>query len=346
MPNRMPAADVEVTTELVRRLLADQHPDLAGRPVEFLANGWDNAMFRLGDELVVRLPRRQVAAQNLVNEQRWLPALAPAIHLPIPAPERTGLPAHGYPFRWSVVPYLPGDPAAEAGPRLDLASAAVSLGRFLGELHAPAPPEAPANPVRGVPLADRANAFEANLAQLDDIRGPADRADGAGKPDPDGQAANADDEADGSDQANRVDRAAVRRAWAAALAAAPYAGPPRWLHGDLHPANILVRDGRISAVIDFGDITAGDPATDLAVAWMLLPTERHPAFRAAYRTAGNRPADATDAATADDGPAGTALWDRARGWALSLAIVFLAYSADNPQLRAVGRRTLDRVLQP
>jgi aminoglycoside phosphotransferase (APT) family kinase protein len=103
MPNRMPAADVEVTTELVRRLLADQRPDLAGRPVEFLANGWDNAMFRLGDELLVRLPRRQVAARILLNEQRWLPALAPAIHLPIPAPERTGPPAHGYPFRWSVV---------------------------------------------------------------------------------------------------------------------------------------------------------------------------------------------------------------------------------------------------
>src|ERR1700722_9094793 len=119
----MPAADVDVTAALVRRLLAGQHPDLAGRPVEFLANGWDNAMFRLGDDLPVRLPRRQPAAQNLLNEQRWLPVLAPNIQLPIPAPERTGRPAHGYPFSWSVVRYLPGEPAADAN-WIDLASAA------------------------------------------------------------------------------------------------------------------------------------------------------------------------------------------------------------------------------
>ena len=111
----MPAADVEVTTELVRRLLAGQHQDLAGRPVEFLANGWDNAMFRLGDDLLVRLPRREAAAQILLNEQRWLPVLAPRIQLPIPYPERTGLPAHGYPFSWSVVPYLPGRPCRRRG---------------------------------------------------------------------------------------------------------------------------------------------------------------------------------------------------------------------------------------
>jgi aminoglycoside phosphotransferase (APT) family kinase protein len=94
----MPAADVEVTAELVRRLLAGQHQDLAGRPVEFLANGRDNAMFRLGDDLLVRLPRREAAAQILLNEQRWLPVLAPTIQLPILYPERTGLPAHGYPL--------------------------------------------------------------------------------------------------------------------------------------------------------------------------------------------------------------------------------------------------------
>ena len=98
VPNPMPAADVDVTVDLVRRLLAGQHADLAGQPVEFLANGWDNAMFRLGDDLLVRLPRREPAAQILLNEQRWLPMLAQKIQLPIPAPERTGRPAHGYPF--------------------------------------------------------------------------------------------------------------------------------------------------------------------------------------------------------------------------------------------------------
>ena len=109
----MPAADVDVTPDLVRRLLAGQHPDLAGLPVEFMANGWDNAMFRVGDELLARLPRREIAAAILLNEQRWLPALAPDIQLPIPAPERTGVPAYGYPYPWSVVPYLPGEPATD-----------------------------------------------------------------------------------------------------------------------------------------------------------------------------------------------------------------------------------------
>jgi aminoglycoside phosphotransferase (APT) family kinase protein len=335
VPNPMPAADVDVTVELVRRLLAGQHPDLAGQPVEFLANGWDNAMFRLGDDLLVRLPRREPAAQILLNEQRWLPVLAPKIQLPIPAPERTGRPAHGYPFSWSVVPYLPGEPAAGAD-SLDLADAAGSVGGFLGSLHAPAPPDAPANPFRGVPLADRADAVAANLRLLSD----------------------------------RVDRDAVQRAWSAALAATVYSGPPRWLHGDLHPANILVSHGRVSGVIDFGDITAGDPATDLAVAWMLLPLEHHAAFRAAYRSARTVPARpaqrraldgaAPDGAALDDvrlddirlDDAGlddadwAALWTRARGWALNLAIVLLAHSADNPQLLNVGRRTLHRVLTP
>jgi len=315
VPNPMPAADVDVTVELVRRLLAGQHQDLAGRPVEFLANGWDNAMFRLGDDLLVRLPRREPAARILLNEQRWLPVLAPRIQLPIPSPERTGRPAHGYPFSWSVVPYLPGEPAAAAD-SLDLADAAGSVGGFLGSLHAPAPPDAPANPFRGVPLADRADSVAANLRLLSD----------------------------------RVDRDAMQRAWSAALAAPVYAGPPRWLHGDLHPANILVSHGRVSGVIDFGDITAGDPATDLAVAWMLLPLEHHAAFRAAYRSARTGPARSAQRRAPDDagldGADWAALWTRARGWALNLAIVFLAHSADNPQLLNVGRRTLHRVLTP
>jgi aminoglycoside phosphotransferase (APT) family kinase protein len=299
----MPAAEVDVTGDLVRRLLAGQHPDLARLPVSFLANGWDNAMFRVGDELLARLPRREPAARILRNEQRWLPVLARDVQLPIPAPERTGLPAHGYPFPWSVVPYLPGEPAADAD-SLDLESVAAAVGGFLGSLHAPAPPDAPANPFRGVPLADRAETFAANLRLVGD----------------------------------RVDRGAAASVWAGAVAAPAYTGPPLWLHGDLHPANILVCRGRVSAVIDFGDLTSGDPATDLAVAWMLLPPEHHATFRAAYRPAWPAPAAATDTA------ARTARWTRARGWALNFAIVFLAHSADNPQLMAVGRRTLERVL--
>ncbi len=298
--NRMPAAEVDVSADLVRRLLADQHPDLARLPVAFLANGWDNELYRVGDGLVARLPRRALGAQIIKNEQRWLPGLAPRLPLPIPRPERTGVPACGYPYSWSVVPYLPGVPAAEAS-SFDPAAAAAAVGGFLGALHVPAPADAPANPFRGVPLAERASTFAANLALL----------------------------------TGQVDRDAVLRAWVAALTAPGCDGPPVWLHGDLHPANILVDDGQISGVIDFGDITAGDPASDLSVAWMLLPPDCHAIFWSAYQAASGP----------GGGRAGDALRARARGWALNLAIVLLAHSDDNPVLRQVGRRTLRAVLE-
>jgi len=291
----MPAADVAVTADLVRRLLAGQHPDLANQRVEFLANGWDNALFRVGDRLVARMPRRELGATIIRHEQRWLPLLAPRLPLPIPYPERTGHSALGYPYSWSVVPFLPGTPAADAG-SLDPAAAALSVGAFLGALHVPAPPDAPSNPFRGVPLPSRAPQFAENLRVV----------------------------------GGTVDRDAVLRVWDSALSAPRFAGPPVWVHGDLHPANILVTDGQVSGVIDFGDITSGDPACDLAVAWMLLPLEWHGAFRTAYEAAGG---------VADEG-----LWRRARGWALNLGIVWLAHSADNPQLQNVGRRTLGRIM--
>jgi aminoglycoside phosphotransferase (APT) family kinase protein len=293
----MPAAEVEVTADLVRRLLADQHPDLADLPVGFLANGWDNELFRVGDELVARLPRRELGATIILHEQRWLPSLAPRLPLPIPYPERTGHSALGYPYSWSLVPFLPGTPAADAD-SLDLGAAAASVGGFLGALHAPAPPDAPRNPFRGVPLSARVENFTVNLGLV----------------------------------ADAIDAGAALRIWDSALAAPLYAGPPSWLHGDLHPANILVTGGQVSGVIDFGDITSGDPAVDLAVAWMLLPLSCHGAFRAAYEAAGGLGA-------ADD-----AVWRRARGWALNLGIAYLANSADNPQILAIGRRTLDRIL--
>jgi aminoglycoside phosphotransferase (APT) family kinase protein len=308
--NRMPAAEVEVSADLVRRLLADQHPDLAHLPVEFLANGWDNELYRVGDRLVARLPRRALGAEIIKNEQRWLPGLAPRLPLPIPYPERTGVPACGYPYSWSVVPYLPGVPAAQAG-FFDPAGAAAVVGGFLGALHVPAPADAPASPSRGVPLAERAGTFAANLTLLS------------------GQ--------------DRFDRDAVRHAWDAALAAPGYDGPPAWLHGDLHPANILVNDGQVSGVIDFGDITAGDPATDLSVAWMLLPADCHARFWSAYQAAGGAGGTGVTGGIGvrvDDG-----LRARAKGWALNLALVFLAHSADNPVLQEIGRRTLNTVLE-
>ncbi len=327
MAKPMPAAEVDINADLVRALLAGQHPDLASLPVSFLANGWDNAIFRLGDSLLARLPRRALGAAIIAHEQRWLPLLAPQLPLRIPAPERAGLPALGYPYSWSVLPYLPGIAAADAldvldgvagtavpdgsaghgypAGALDLASVAAVMGGFLAALHVPAPADAPVNPFRGRPLADRADMLEANL------------------------------EAAARDGGAILDSAAFReaalRVWADALAAPGYDGPPLWLHGDLHPANILVGHGHVSGVIDWGGITAGDPAGDLSVVWMLLPLDRHALFRAAYEKAGGRAGD-------------DALWRRARGWALRLGLVFLAHSADNPQLFRIGRRTLATVL--
>jgi aminoglycoside phosphotransferase (APT) family kinase protein len=288
----MPAAEVDVSVELVRQLLAEQHPDLAGLAVGVLANGWDNLVCTVGAELLARLPRRAQAAELVAHEQRWLPALAPGLPLPIPAPIRIGHPAGRYPWHWSVVPFLPGQVAALAAPD-DLALAAVTLGEFLAALHAPAPPEAPVNPFRGGPLAERTGRVTEHLGLI----------------------------------AGGTDADAARAIWQSAIETAPWAGPPTWVHGDLHPANILVNAGRISAVIDFGDLTSGDPATDLSVAWMLLPATERATFWRAYGQAD----DHTRA--------------RARGWALSLALVFLTYSADNPLMARIGKRTFREVLK-
>jgi aminoglycoside phosphotransferase (APT) family kinase protein len=287
----MPQAEVDVSVELVRQLLAEQHPDLAGLALGVLANGWDNMVCTVGADLLARLPRRALAAELVAHEQRWLPVLAPRLPLPIPAPVRVGQPAGRFPWKWSVVPFLPGQVAALAAP-VDLASAAVALGEFLAALHAPAPPDPPVNPFRGGPLAERAGRVAEHLGLI----------------------------------AGGSEAGAARAIWASAVAAAPWAGPPAWVHGDLHPANILVNAGRISAVIDFGDLTSGDPATDLSVAWMLFPAKERAVFWQAY----GRADDDTRA--------------RARGWALSLALVFLAHSADNPLMARIGKHTFREVL--
>ena len=292
----MPAAEVSVSPELVRRLLAAQQPDLAHLPVRLIAHGWDNLMYRLGDELAVRLPRRAAAARLIVHEQRWLPVVAPRLPLPVPAPVRAGRAAPGYPWPWSIVPFLPGQLAAREPPA-DPAGAAAGLGRFLAALHVPAPQDAPVNRNRGVPLAERTAVVTQNLGMVGDM----------------------------------VDRGAAVRAWQAALATPAWGGAPVWLHGDLHPANILVHGGRLSGVIDFGDITSGDPATDLSVAWMLLPAGQHEVFQAEYGAAAGH-------------PAGADLWARAKGWALAFSLMFMAHSADNPQLAGVGKQGLRAVL--
>lgn len=289
--SNMPGAEVDIDEALIRRLLREQHDDLAALPLRIVANGWDNTLARLGEDLVVRLPRRAAAAELIEHEQRWLPRLAEHLPLPVPAPRRCGVPGAGYPWAWSICPWFDGSNAAVSPPRDPMATAAL-LGRFLAALHTEAPADAPANPYRGVPLRRRQALVERYLARL----------------------------------GSSVDARAVLRLWNAACALNPHDGPPLWLHGDLHPANIVVRDSEVAAVVDFGDLTGGDPATDISIAWMLLPPEARPAFRAAL------------------GGVDDVTWRRAAGNGLAHALACLASSADNAPMAAVGRRTLDALL--
>ena len=249
----MPTADVVVDAALVRRLLAEQHPGPRDAPARATRSSvWDNVMYRLGPELVVRLPRRLMSAPLIEHEQRWLPELAPVLPLPIPAPIHVGRPGAGYPWSWSVCSWLPGEPAATSPPR-DVHAAAAALGAFIGALHLRAPADAPVNPFRGVPLE----------SALTTPCGP------------------------GSTQLRPSSTPTpFSRSGPRSLAVPAWTGPRVWLHGDLHPANVLVHDGQISAVIDFGDITSGDPATDLSVAWMMF--DRRPACDASGRSGRRR----------------------------------------------------------
>jgi aminoglycoside phosphotransferase (APT) family kinase protein len=287
----MPAAEVDIDDELVRSLLAHQAPALSSLPLRLLANGWDNVLFHLGDELVVRLPRREAAAVLVEHEQRWLPDLAARLPLPIPTPVHSGRPGDGYPWRWSVVPWFEGASALEQPPR-DLSATATTLGRFLRALHTPAPVDAPPNPFRGVPLIERSSRVDDALVAL----------------------------------ADTIDAEGARGLWSRLVDTPPWSGEPVWLHGDLHPGNVVVRDGALAAVVDWGDITSGDPATDLAVGMLFTPDTR-----LVFRAAAGHVDDAT--------------WSRARAWAVALGLAYLANSADNPSFAGLGRRVVNAALR-
>ena len=265
-------ADFEITAELVRDLVRDQHPDLADRPIRLGARGWDNQLWRLGDDLAVRLPWLTESADALLRkEYRWLPTLAPSLPLPIPVPQRFGEPSERFPRPWLITTWVPGTPADRI-PVTQAPAAAKSLASFLTALHQPAPADAPTGRDRGGPLAGRADQFATGLTSAT-ARGLIH--------DPD----------------------AVRAVWHDAVTAPPWTGPPLWLHADLHPANVVTADGTLCGVIDFGDLCAGDPAYDLAAAWLLLPDGTTGHCWAAYQPA-------PDAAT----------MRRARGWAMARAL--------------------------
>ena len=244
--NRMPAADVEVSADLVRRLLADQHPDLArllgGVPRERLGQRSSTGS-GMGSSRGCR--SAPGCGEIIKNEQRWLPGLAAGCPCrAVPIRNGPGSPHKVAPIHGAWCPTCRSGAAAR-GQFLRPGGSRGAIGEFLGALHVPAPGgRAAGQPVPWRPAGRaRTGGFAANLALLTAVK-PAKIS---------------------------LSRDAVLRVQDAALAASGYDGQPFWLHGDLHPANILVNDGQVSGVIDFDDITAADPACDLSVAWMLLP---------------------------------------------------------------------------
>jgi aminoglycoside phosphotransferase (APT) family kinase protein len=285
-----PPAEVQIDESLVRSLLLTQHPELAALDITPVDSGWDNAIFRLGPNLAVRIPRRAVAADLIRHEQKWLPSLAKQVPIPIAAPVCVGVPGCGYPWFWSIVPWIDGESADGAVLSVDQA---VRLAGFLRALHVKAPDEAPLNPVRGVPLQNRAAAVEERFRRLT--------------------------------ERNILIASPIRAMWESALQAKKDASPT-WIHGDLHPRNVLIQGGKITGIIDWGDITSGDRATDLTAVWMLFSD------RIARQKA------LLEYGTDDD------TVDRAKGWAISFALFLLETGlVDHPRHAAIGNVTLRRL---
>jgi aminoglycoside phosphotransferase (APT) family kinase protein len=296
---RKPNAEVEIDEALLRRLLHDRAPHLADLPLIRVTNGWDNVIWRLGDVLAVRITRRAISVSLHAHEQRWLPVLAPHLPVPVPAAVVAAGPSAHFPWPWSVVPWYDGNTAE----RTPLSRAeAPALGRFLAALHMPAPEDAPSNPLRGVPLEHRQPSITEWTEHLPTT---------------------------GDHALITAARAVFDRGLAAARS-----GERLWLHGDLHPRNVLVQDGRIAAVLDWGDMAAGDAATDLAEVWWLFDLDAHSDFWSAY---GEIPA---------------ATWHRGRAWAAVFGLSFLNFGLPNDPETAdtraqdLARAQLQRVVAP
>lgn len=270
----------EITADVAARLVREQFPkwaDLAIAPVSL--NGWDNTTFRLGDELAVRLPNGDGYAAAVAKEHRWLPVLAPNLPLPIPQPVAMGRPGGGYPWPWSINRWLVGEPAS-LGEVADLTTLASDLAGFLTALHAidavDGPPAGPHSAHRG-----------GLLGYFDDEEIP--------------EAIRL--------VADRVDGDAVSDVWRAALSSTLERSPV-WVHGDVVGSNLLVVDGALSAVIDFGCSAVGDPACDLVMAWTFFDRDSSEQFR-------NRL------------PLDEPTWARGRGWALWKALVTILRAKGN-----------------
>ncbi|MFR9780742.1 aminoglycoside phosphotransferase family protein [Micromonospora sp. MS34] len=284
----------DVDVALVRRLVVAQFPEWAALPVRPVpVGGWDNHTFRLGEDMLVRLPSAAAYALAVEKEQRWLPVLAPHLPLPIPVPLALGEPGAGYPHPWSVYRWLGGAPASAAA-IVDLDRFAITLADFLAALQQVDPRGGPTpgqhNWFRGGPL----RTYHRQLTQA--VEKLADR--------------------EMRGEVTAIWRAALRQVWD---------GPPVWFHGDVAAGNLLLADGALTAVIDFGTCGVGDPACDLAIAWTLLSGSSRAAFR------GRLSVD-------------TGTWARGRGWALWKAVITYTGAAVPETQAAAAKHLIDQII--
>jgi aminoglycoside phosphotransferase (APT) family kinase protein len=290
---KMHADEIDTDVALVRRLLAEQFPQWADLTIEPVSSyGTDHDIYRLGDHLAARLPRIGWATDQAAKEAEWLPKLAQHLPLAVPVQLAMGDPAEGYPFEWSVYEWLPGENANSTIDDLD--QAAVDLAAFVKALRRVDTTGAHPRPLgsRGAPLAELDEHVRRSLAQLGD----------------------------------RIDGDAAVRSWEESLDASPWEDEEVWVHGDLLPGNLLVVDGRLSAVIDWGGLNVGDPACDLQPAWNAFADGCRARYRAELQV--------------DD-----ASWLRGRGWALFQAVMALPYYWDtNPGMIRQATHALAQVL--
>ena len=288
---KLQAGEIETGSRLVRRLLRHQFPHWADLPIERVpSRGTDHDIYRLGDQLCARMPRTGWAAGQAEREAAWLPGLAPHLPLALPVQVALGQPADGYPFTWSVCQWLPGGNAS--GSIGDLRQAAADLAGFVTAMRridtTGAPPRLPG--ARGAPLAENDERVRGSIEGLGD----------------------------------RIDGTAVTRSWQESLAARPWHRDV-WVHGDLIPGNLLVNDGRLSAVIDWGALNAGDPACDLQPGWNIFAGDSRELFL-------------SELGADDDARL------RGRGWTLFQAVTGLYYWGTNPGMTRQASHALAQVL--
>jgi aminoglycoside phosphotransferase (APT) family kinase protein len=288
---KMHEGQVDVDATLVAELLAAQFPHVRDMPIRRVAStGTVNALFRVGDDLCARLPLIATWADDIARELKWLPRLSPQLTLRIPDPVGEGIPTDAYPFPWAIYRWIDGEPYDDELVD-DEPAAAKTLARFVQEMRAIEPSE------------DAPRGGRDPLRELDDgTRAAIESAGGV------------------------IDRDATIAAWERSLEAPTCNGEARWIHGDLLRPNLLVHDGRLCAVIDFGGAGLGDPATDVIPAWAVFGPAGREAFRAALDV--------------DDGT-----WARARGIALHQAALIIPYYREtNPDFVVLARRTIEQIL--